>query len=116
MKDPLPADIPQEWMRHPKSDLHMAEMAKINPGILFEDACFHAQQCAEKALKALLTHLDISFPRTHPIKVLLDLLATARIEVPPNIDEADTLSQYAVQFGILANGKLSIEKKRKRPY
>ncbi len=97
MKDPLPADIPQEWVRYAKSDLRMAEIALDDPGILFEDACFHAQQCAEKALKALLTHLDISFPRTHAIEVLLDLLATAGIEVPPNIDEADILSQYAVQ-------------------
>ncbi len=97
MKDPLPAEIPQEWFRNAKSDLRIAEIAMVNPGILFEDACFHAEQCAEKALKALLTHLDISFPRTHAIEVLLDLLATAGIVVPPNIDEADTLTQYAVQ-------------------
>jgi HEPN domain-containing protein len=97
MKDPLPAEIPQEWIRHAKSDLHIAEIALAHPGILFEDACFHAQQCAEKALKALLAHLDISFPRTHAIEVLLDLLVTAGIRVPSNIDEADLLSQYAVQ-------------------
>jgi HEPN domain-containing protein len=97
MKDPSPAEIPQEWIRYAKSDLRMAEMAMGDPGILYEDACFHAQQCAEKALKALLTHLDISFPKTHAIEVLLDLLATAGIKVPPVIDEADTLTQYAVQ-------------------
>jgi HEPN domain-containing protein len=97
MKDPLPAEIPQEWIRHAMSDLRMAEIALDNPGILFEDACFHAQQCAEKALKALLTHLDISFPRTHAIEVLLDLLSSSGIEVPPIIDVADVLSQYAVQ-------------------
>ena len=97
MKNPLPAEIPPEWIRHAKSDLQIAKLALANPGILYEDACFHAQQCAEKALKALLTHLDISFPRTHAIEVLLDLLVTAGIKVPPNIDEADVLSQYAVQ-------------------
>jgi HEPN domain-containing protein len=97
MKDPLPAEIPQEWIRHAKSDLHIAEIAMVNPGILLEDACFHAQQCAEKALKGLLTHLNISFPRTHVIEVLLDLLSASGVEVPPNIDETFTLTQYAVQ-------------------
>ncbi len=87
MKDPFPAEIPQEWIRHAKSDLRMAEIALANPGILFEDTCFHAQQCAEKALKALLTHLKIPFPRTHAIEVLLDLLFASGVEVPPNIDE-----------------------------
>jgi HEPN domain-containing protein len=97
MKNPLPAEIPQTWIRHAKSDLRMAEIALDSPGILFEDACFHAQQCAEKALKGLLTHLNISFPRTHAIEVLLDILSASGIEIPPDIDEAFTLTQYAVE-------------------
>jgi HEPN domain-containing protein len=97
IKDRLPAEIPQEWIRYAKSNLRMAEIALGNPGILLEDACFHAQQCAEKALKGLLTKLNIPFPRTHAIEVLLDLLANAGIEVQSNIDDADTLTQYAVQ-------------------
>ena len=75
----------------------MAEIALVSPEILFEDACFHAQQCVEKALKGLLSHLNISFPRTHVIEVLLDLLSTSGIEIPTDIDEAFTLTQYATQ-------------------
>lgn len=62
-----------------------------------EDACFHAQQCAEKALKALLLQLEIAFPRTHAIEVLLDLLKTRGITIPDEVDEAYELSEYAVQ-------------------
>jgi HEPN domain-containing protein len=97
MKDPLPAELPQMWIRHAKSDLRMAEIALVSPEILFEDACFHAQQCVEKALKGLLSHLNISFPRTHVIEVLLDLLSASGIEIPTDIDEAFTLTQYAVE-------------------
>jgi HEPN domain-containing protein len=66
-------------------------------GVLLEDACFHAQQSAEKALKGLLTHLGIPFPRTHVLETLLDLLKADGMVVPANVDEAFELTQYAVQ-------------------
>jgi len=39
-----------------------------------EQACvvrFHAQQCVEKYLKALLLSLDVGFPRTHDLRLLI---------------------------------------------
>ena len=65
--------------------------------VLPEGACFHAQQCAEKALKALLLQREIPFPRTHSIEVLLDLLKTDGINIPNGVDEAFALSEYAIQ-------------------
>jgi len=97
MKDPLPVEISQMWLRRARSDLRLGEVALNTPGVMLEDACFHAQQCPEKALKALLTRLNIPFPRTHAIDVLLDLLTKAGIDIPSRIDEAFTLTQYAVQ-------------------
>ena len=41
-------------MEKARSDLHLGKAAVRTPGVLAEDACFHAQQCVEKALKALL--------------------------------------------------------------
>jgi HEPN domain-containing protein len=38
---------------------------------LCDAACFHAQQCAEKYLKAFLVEQGVPFPRTH---LLVDLL------------------------------------------
>ncbi len=40
----------------------------------YDAACFHAQQCAEKYLKALLQEADIPFGKTHNLIGLLDLL------------------------------------------
>ncbi|GAB4580661.1 MAG: hypothetical protein Fur0022_34030 [Anaerolineales bacterium] len=57
----------------------------------------HAQQCAEKSLKVVLFHLNISFPRTHALEVLLDLLKNHGIKVPQGVDQAYELSGYAVQ-------------------
>jgi HEPN domain-containing protein len=81
----------------PRSDLRLGEVALNTPGVMAEAACFHAQQSAEKALKGLLSLRRIAFPRTHAIDVLLDLLKNAGTVIPPDGDEALTLSQYAVE-------------------
>ena len=97
MNDQQPPDVTQSWLERPHSDLTLGKIALSTPGVLLEDACFHAQQCAEKALKGLLSQLGISFPRTHAIEVLLDLLKANDMIVPNTVDQAFTLSQYAVQ-------------------
>ncbi len=89
-------DVAEMWLRRARSDLLLGNVAFNTPGIMVEDACFHAQQSAEKALKGLLTHLNIPFPRTHAIEFLLDLLKKANTNVPPEVDEAYILTQYAV--------------------
>lgn len=40
----------------------------------FDAACFHAQQGVEKYLKARLIEAGISFPKTHDLEALLDLI------------------------------------------
>jgi HEPN domain-containing protein len=41
---------------------------------MYEQLCFHAQQAAEKSLKAVLLKLDVDFPPTHNLQFLVDLL------------------------------------------
>ena len=91
------AEIVLDWMKRARSNLQLGKAALRTRGVMPEDACFHAQQCAEKALKALLLRSDISFPKTHAIEVLLDLLKANGKNVPGGVDEAFGLSQYAVQ-------------------
>lgn len=92
-----PPEVVRLWLKRSRSDLTLGQAALQTPGVLLEDACFHAQQCAEKALKGLLTHREIPFPRTHALDVLLDLLKAHAVPVPDSVDEAFALSQYAVQ-------------------
>jgi HEPN domain-containing protein len=110
MNDPQPTEVVQLWLQRARSDLALGKAALRTPGVLPEDACFHAQQCAirmasleddgrcaEKALKGLLSSAEIPFPRTHALEVLLDLLKAHGVAVPNSVDEAFTLSQYSVQ-------------------
>ena len=61
-------------------------------------ACFHAQQCAEKYMKALLQEAGIFFPKTHALELLLDLLKSAHPLLEPLRAQLRTLSALAVQI------------------
>ena len=74
----------ERWLLFAHQDLRMAEMA-MGEG-LYNQVCFHAQQCAEKAIKGLLAHQRKIPPRTHRLADLLGLLepdpfAEDRIEI-----------------------------------
>ncbi len=64
-------------------------------GILLEDLCFHAQQAAEKALKAVLVANLLKFEKTHNLNRLLELLPE-ELEIPSLVQEAVILTDYAV--------------------
>jgi HEPN domain-containing protein len=64
------------WMEFGRQDLQMAELA-LREGI-YNQVCFHYQQCVEKFLKGILANQGETPPRTHSIVDLLSLL-------PPDI-------------------------------
>ncbi|MCK2089624.1 HEPN domain-containing protein [Thauera aromatica] len=59
---------------------------------------FHAQQAAEKALKAVLASANVVFPRTHNIAMLLALLRQNGIQPP----KQSTLLERLTPFGVAA--------------
>ena len=88
------AGSPAAWIRYAKSDLNLAGVARPS-GVLLELLCFHAQQAAEKALKAVLVAWMIPVPHTHNIGTLLDLLPD-EVNIPADIQDARILTAYAV--------------------
>lgn len=89
------AGSPQDWLRYARSDLALARTRKSRV-VLYQHLCFHAQQAAEKSLKAVLCAKGKPFPRTHDLAFLLDALPDA-ISIPPALVELPTLTKYAVQ-------------------
>lgn len=75
----------------------IAELLGSQEEVFREDLCFEAQQAAEKALKGLCVHRDLECPRTHSLVLLMDLLESAGLPIPPEVKAADVLTQYAVQ-------------------
>lgn len=62
-----------QFLRKAEHDLGSARLLLTSDN-LFDSACFHCQQLAEKAIKALLTHHSIRFKKMHDLDVLLELL------------------------------------------
>ena len=62
------------WLRYAAEDLITAETLLRQPHVPPRQSCWHAQQAAEKALKAGLICLQIDFPRTHDLNILRSLL------------------------------------------
>ena len=67
--------ITLEWVAKAEGDWDTAQReyrARHRPN--YDAACFHAQQCAEKYLKARLEEAAIAFGRTHNLISLLTLV------------------------------------------
>jgi HEPN domain-containing protein len=79
--DPISSGSPADWLRYAKADLALAQVP-LPAGGLYELLCFHAQQAAEKSLKAVLIHHSIEPPRTHNLERLIDLLPTTITRTP----------------------------------
>lgn len=57
---------------------------------------FHAQQAVEKALKAVLSGAGQAYPRTHNLVMLIELLRSAAIDLPPDAEALGNLTPYGV--------------------
>src|SRR5947207_15739429 len=65
----------REWVDKAEADFATAGRelrARKQPN--YDAACFHAQQCVEKYLKARLVEANIRFSKTHDLERLLDLI------------------------------------------
>ncbi len=74
MSDPELVREVARWLRYARDDLRGAETLLERKDILPHLACFHAQQCAEKAIKGSLIFLQIGYPKTHNIQLLCERL------------------------------------------
>jgi HEPN domain-containing protein/predicted nucleotidyltransferase len=76
----------QRWLTFAEQDLHMAALAL--GAEIFNQTCFHAQQCVEKCLKACLTAAGELVPRTHLIADLVQQLSAPAQAAIAGLEEA----------------------------
>lgn len=88
---------PRAWVEKAEEDFILAQSALRRKKPLITGACFHAQQCAEKYLKALLVSKGASFPMTHDLLMLNNLCSASGIflEIDPKL--LNTLTDFAVR-------------------
>ena len=91
--------ITAEWVDKAEGDFATVERearARKNPN--YDGVCFHAQQCAEKYLKALAVELDLPFLRTHDLVILLEQLLPVYPLWEVYRGDLAYLSEFAVSF------------------
>jgi HEPN domain-containing protein len=91
------ADLVRGWLRKAAADLTTARLC-LSAGEALDAACFHAQQGAEKYIKAYLIAYEIDFPFIHNLATLIELCA----EYDPSFLDIRALAQgltpYAVEL------------------
>ena len=95
---PNQAEEVKAWFQKGANDLRGADVDLAASPPLIEDALFHCQQAAEKALKGFLTAHDRPFRKTHD----LDELSRACEEFDPTLKsclmEVRDLTVFAWEF------------------
>jgi HEPN domain-containing protein len=89
------SDLTRGWLKKARSDLAAVD-ALIAAGS-FDAACFHAQQAAERLLKAFLTHCAVTFPPTHNLAKLVKLAAHVDGSLRELMATVEPLTPYAVE-------------------
>lgn len=91
----LQPDVVRQWVDMAEHDLTNARHTlALEEDCPYDTVCFHAQQCAEKYLKALLAYRGIDPPRTHDLTELQVLLPPGGLVLPPDLH---LLNPYAVE-------------------
>lgn len=85
-----------EWIAKAENDFRNASHTlKIKANCPTDTVCFHAQQCVEKYLKAILVWEGVDFPKVHDIEEIISLLPKG-MAIPLSVEEQGKLTNYAV--------------------
>lgn len=89
-------EVVRQWVRLAEGDLRNAEntLATLCDDCPYETVCYHAQQCVEKYLKAVLVFRAIPIPRSHSIADLMNCIPNELI-IPGPQEDLDDLTSYA---------------------
>lgn len=89
-------EMTRQWIMRADDDLRLAELIISDSEPVYWAAAFHAQQCAEKILKGLLTFHDVRAGKTHDIDNLLKISVSVLGDLEQFKDRAGVLTTYAV--------------------
>jgi len=96
-----------EWLNLASEDLQVAELCFKEE--IYNQACFHAQQCVEKSLKAVIEN-DRKVPKLHRLIDLLEIVSEINNQLSEDredfefLDKFYTSTRYPFIVGMLPGG------------
>jgi HEPN domain-containing protein len=91
-------ELVKAWFRKAENDLISAEKLSREPNITLDTSVYHCQQCAEKAIKGYLVYLDMEIPKTHDLRVLINIASEEDNTILVLQEAADFLTPLSVEF------------------
>jgi HEPN domain-containing protein len=88
----------RQWLHKATEDMKAAKHLLGGDAELTLPTAFHAQQAAEKYLKAVLVWHQVDFPKTHDIGRLLELVGTVDAHLADLVAGAAALTPFGVEF------------------
>ncbi|MFM9979394.1 MAG: HEPN domain-containing protein [Burkholderiales bacterium] len=90
--------LTREWVDKAEGDRSTAQRElRVRKSPNFDAVCFHAQQCAEKYLKALLQERAAAIPHTHNLEALAKPMLASNPALAALTTDLRTLGAYAVE-------------------
>ena len=91
-------ELVKNWIIKAQHDLLAAQKLSSDSGIYSDIAIYHCQQCAEKALKGFLVLQGQTFPRTHDLRLLVQLAIAINPDFQRHQETSELLTPYATEF------------------
>lgn len=89
----------KRWVAKAEHDFISATaLIKLRARPVYDNVCYHCQQCIEKYLKAFLVSKNVRFPKSHDLIRLLDLAVSIEGSLELIRDLITPLSDYAVDI------------------
>ena len=86
----------EKWFRKAEIDLLVIKNNLISTEIPIDACCFHAQQAAEKYIKAYVVSRLINFPKTHDLQSLLNFCISVNQSFNNVFEPCIRLSDFAI--------------------
>jgi HEPN domain-containing protein len=96
--DDVARRLSRDWLAKAEIDVQVSERLLRDGAEFAEAVAFHAQQAAEKSLKALLVARQVEFPKTHDLERLLELVARGDAPLASKLENAADLTPYGVEY------------------
>jgi len=91
------ASTVRQWIEKAEHDIRNAEHTlTLKKNCPLDTVCFHAQQCAEKYLKALLVSRSVDFPKTHDLRILMQMVPKG-VKLGLRMNEVLSLNRYTIE-------------------
>lgn len=88
----------EAWIFKAGNDLKSAKKLMEGTAPVLDTAIYHAQQCAEKALKAYLSYKQQPVQKTHDVELLAELCGSLDEDFKEVLNDAKVLTPYNTAF------------------